>query len=159
MDALVIFFAKYVVFILVMIAGVYWLTLPKKQKVQMLVFGAITAVITLALTRIGGALYYDSRPFVDLGVAPIIPHEANNGFPSDHAALAFAVAATVCYMNKKMGAVLVVMALLVGGSRVIGHIHSPTDILGSIIFVSAAYGAAWYLTPLVMRKLPSAYKE
>ena len=152
-DFVVIFFAKYAVFIIVAFAVGYWLTLPKKQKIQMLVFGVFVATIAFLLTRIGGALYYDSRPFVSMGVDPIIPHADNNGFPSDHTALAFTAAATMFYMNKKLGILTLVVAILVGASRVLGYIHSPIDILGSIMFVAIAYAAAYRMTQPVMRKI------
>ena len=153
MDGVIIFFIKYVVFIIVAIAAVYWLTLPKKQKIQMLVFGITVAVVAFILTRIGSALYYDARPFVDMGIEPLVPHDNNNGFPSDHSALAFAVAAAVFYMNKKIGAGVAALALLVGLSRVVGHIQSITDILGSIIFVAIAYAISYYITPKIVQML------
>ena len=153
MDTLTLFEAKYLVFIIVIIAGVYWVTLPKEQKIKMFVFGVITAVVAFALTRLGGAIYFDPRPFVDSAVTPIYPHAANNGFPSDHTALAFTVAAAVFYMNKKFGLVLLFLASLVGASRVLGYIHSFTDILGSIVFVAIAYAFAYYFTPKILSKI------
>ena len=152
MDTLTLFEAKYLVFIIVIIAGVYWVTLPKEQKIKMFVFGVITAVVAFALTRLGGAIYFDPRPFVDSAVTPIYPHAANNGFPSDHTALAFTVAAAVFYMNKKFGLVLLFLASLVGASRDLGYIHPFTDTLGSIVFVAIAYGLAYYFTPKILTK-------
>lgn len=153
MDTITIFTAKYLVYIIVVIAGIYWLTLPKEQKIKMIIFGAITAIVAFALTRIGGAIYFDPRPFVNSNVMPIYPHAANNGFPSDHTALAFTAAAAVFYMNKKFGAGLFILAALVGASRIIGHIHSPIDIFGSIVFVAIAYGVSYYLTPKIFNKI------
>lgn len=153
MDSVLIFFIKYVVFIIVAIAAVYWLTLPKKQKIQMLVFGLVLAAIAFILTRIGSALYYDARPFVDMGIEPLVPHDNNNGFPSDHTALAFSAAAAIFYMNKKLGAITLALALAVGLSRVIGHIHSLTDIIGSIVFVAISYAVAYYVTPKITQRL------
>lgn len=152
-DNVIIFFAKYAVFILVAFAIVYWLTLPKKQKIQMLIFGGIVAGVAFLLTRIGSALYYDSRPFIDMGIQPIVPHDNNNGFPSDHTALAFTAAAAVFYMNKKIGGIAAAIAVCVGASRVLGYIHSPVDILGSIIFVGIAYIVSYKITPRVVRKI------
>jgi undecaprenyl-diphosphatase len=153
MDAIIIFFAKYAVFLIVLVAGVYWLTLPKRQKVQMLVFGLILGLVAFVLTRIGSSLYYDSRPFVDMNVQPIIPHADNNGFPSDHTALAFAAAATTFYMNKKLGLALFILAALVGMARVLGYIHSITDIIGSIVFVALAYVIASYAAKALLKKI------
>lgn len=159
MDRLIIFFVEYVVFIIVIIAFIYWLTLPNKLKLRMFVFGVIIALVTFILTRIGSALYYDSRPFVDAGIQPIVPHANNNGFPSDHTALAFSAAASVFYMNKRLGAVLLLLATLVGISRVLGYIHSIVDIIGSIIFVFMAYLLAEYLTPKLLKVLAKSVKK
>ncbi len=153
MDLVVLYTAKYLVFVIVLLAGVYWLTLPKKQKIQMLIFAVILAIVAFLLTRIGGMLYYDPRPFVSHSVTPIYPHPDNNGFPSDHTALAFVVASSVFYMSKKIGAIFLVLALMVGVSRVIGNIHSPIDIVGSIVFVVIAYVLSKYATKYILMKL------
>lgn len=153
MNNIIIFTAKYVVFIIPLIAFIYWLTLGIKQKVQLALYGIITLITTFILTRIGSALYYDPRPFADGTVAALLPHAADNGFPSDHTALAASVAVAVFLMNKKLGTFLMFLAVLVGLSRVAAHVHSPIDIIGSIIFAGIGGMVAFYTTTYIMKRI------
>jgi undecaprenyl-diphosphatase len=153
MHSIELFAAKYLVFIIVLIAGAYWLTLPKKQKVDLIIFGFFAALIAIILAKAGAALYYDPRPFVHHHVTPIYPHGPDNGFPSDHTLLGSFVAVSVYYVNKKLGLGLFALAALVGISRVAGHIHSPIDIIGSMVFAIIGGLLAALITPRVARYL------
>lgn len=153
MNNLIIFTAKYVVFIIPLIAFIYWLTLGKRQKVQFALYGIITLIVTFILTRIGSAAYFDPRPFADGTVTPLLPHAADNGFPSDHTALAASVAVATFLMNKKLGIILGLVAILVGASRVVAHVHSPIDIIGSIVFACIGGMAAFYITPKILKRI------
>lgn len=153
MNNIIIYTAKYLVFIIPLIAFVYWLTLARRQKLQMIFYGVITLVVTFVLTRIGSALYYDPRPFTHPGVIALLPHAADNGFPSDHTALAASVAVATFLMNKKLGSLLMILAVLVGLSRVAAHVHSPIDIIGSIIFAGIGGLVAYYTTALIMKRI------
>ena len=84
--------------------------------------------------RIGGHLYYDTRPFVREHVAPLFAHAPDNGFPSDHALLTSFLAYSFWRYSKPFALALFVNALLVSAARVAAHVHSPIDIVGSVIF-------------------------
>ena len=159
MNNLIIFVAKYVVFIIPLIAFVYWLTIGKKQKIYLALYAVVTLVVTFVLTRIGSALYYDPRPFVDSNVVPLLGHAADNGFPSDHTALAASVAVAVFIVNKKLGGLLMALAVMVGLSRVAAHVHSPIDIIGSIVFAGIGGLAAVYIVPFIYKHLPARIKQ
>ena len=45
------------------------------------------------------------------------------------------------------------LAVIVGASRVIGHIHHAADIAGSIVFAIAGSLVAYYLTPRILKHL------
>lgn len=153
MHTLTLYTAKYLVFIIILIAFAYWLTLPKKQKINLVIFGFFAALIALILAKVGAALYYDPRPFVTHHVTPIYPHGPDNGFPSDHTLLGSFVAVSVYYMNKKLGIGLFVLAALVGISRVAGRIHSPIDIIGSMVFAVIGGLLATLITPRAAKYL------
>lgn len=156
MHTLLLICAKYLIGVIVLLAGLYWLTLPKKQKIIMVVYGVITAILAYGLAKIGSALFYDTRPFVGTGISPLYPHGADNGFPSDHTLLGATVAMTVYAMSKKWGFVLFALTVVVGGSRVVGHIHRPIDIIGSIVFAIIAGIVAGFVTPKVVERLHKA---
>lgn len=62
-----------------------------------------------------------------------------DSFPSRHTALSFALAFSILPKFKKFGAVLLVVAVLVGVSRILLLAHRPLDVLvGAVI----GYGAA-----------------
>lgn len=132
MDTIIIFFAKYLH--LFIIAGAFLfgvLSEPKKRK-QLILLALIALPISYGLGEVAGLLIQSPRPFVVEGIAPLIPHAPTNGFPSTHALMSMTIAGIVFVYNKKAGSALVVMALLVGFSRVLAQVHNPIDILGGI---------------------------
>ena len=136
-------------------AVVVWLLAPRTGKVALAV-QALAAVLAVGvLVKATGALHTDPRPFVvDPSVRPLFAHPADNGFPSDHTALAVAVAAVVAVHRRVVGAVLLVVALLIGASRVAAHVHHWQDIGAGVLvgLVAAALGVlAW---TLVSHRLP-----
>lgn len=145
MNSIIIFVAKYFFVLSIIVAAVYFLKESKEIKKKLVICGVIVAPLSYILAKIGGFLYYDARPFVVGHFIPLIQHAADNGFPSDHTLLTAAVAMIVSFYNKKMGALLWVIAVLVGVARVAAGIHHLTDIVGSIVIVLIS-GAVYYFT-------------
>ncbi len=138
MDSVVADIAQYGFILSFVVAFVVWLRLARPQKVELLLAGIIGGVVCLALIKLGGAVYYDTRPFVTQHVAPLFPHGADNGFPSDHTALTMFVAFCVLIFSWRWGLVLVALSLLAGGARVLAHVHSPIDIVGAVVIAAVA---------------------
>ncbi len=135
---LIIFAAKYL-FLVLPIAGFFWfIRLPATAKKEALLLGVITGILALALGRLVALFFFDPRPFVTGHFTPLIPHEPDNGFPSDHTLLSSAIAMTVFLRNRPLGALLWVVTLLVAAGRVGSGLHSPIDVAGSIVFSIAA---------------------
>ena len=152
MHTILLFIAKYLFVVVGLVAFLYWLKVPKQEKLRLIIFGAVAAIVTLALVKIGAALFFDPRPFITHHVVPLYPHGADNGFPSDHTVLTAFIALTIFSSSKRYGVILLIMSILIGLSRVIGHIHSPIDILGSLIFALAGYCAALLVTPYILKR-------
>lgn len=57
----------------------------------------------------------------------------DNAFPSTHTAAIFAMAVTVWFYNRRLGAIYIGLATLVGVSRVWANVHWPIDIVGGAI--------------------------
>ncbi|HWZ65566.1 MAG TPA: phosphatase PAP2 family protein [Patescibacteria group bacterium] len=152
MDSIIIFCAQYLYLIIGFIAGIYWLTLPKKQKLRMVLFGIIAMATAFAMAKFAGMFYFDPRPFVTQNIAPLFPHVADNGFPSDHTLLTATIAVIIYSASKKLGLVLMAMAIIVGLSRILAHVHSPIDIVGSLAFAVASGLLAYYLTNKLISK-------
>ncbi len=112
--------------------------------------GFAAAAIGLAVT-LGIQQFYDHpRPFVDrTDYVLLISHGADSSFPSDHATVAFAMAAGAGLYRQRLGAIMLLLACLIGFSRVYVGVHYPADVAaGAAIGVVAAF-AVWLARPLL----------
>src|SRR5438132_2178813 len=131
-DTLSIFAANYLWYVIIGIAVVYFLIESRPEQKRMLIFAALVLSLVYLVSLLGGALYYDPRPFVVEHFSPLIPHKPSNGFPSDHVLWSAATAAIILPSNKYLSLLLWVLTILVGASRVHVGVHHPIDIVGSI---------------------------
>jgi undecaprenyl-diphosphatase len=135
--------AQYGFIVSILIAFVVWLRLPRREKLELLFAGVVGGIVLLALVKLGGALYFDARPFVTQHVAPLFPHPPDNGFPSDHTAATMLVAFCVLVVSRRWGMVLIAVSLLAGVARVAAHVHSPLDIAAAVLMAAAAAAVGW----------------
>lgn len=130
---IIIFCAKYLVFIVALIAVAYWVRLNKNRKIQ-LAWSVVAGVIAaLVLAKVAGKFYYHPRPFVVDHIKPLVAHGNDNGFPSEHTAVAMTLATVLYFYRRKLAAGLFVLSVLVGLGRIWAHVHSPLDILGGLV--------------------------
>lgn len=123
----------------------------------MIIFGLITGIVAYGLATVGGLLFYNTRPFVVDHVTPLISHLANNGFPSDHTLLAASIAVMLFSVSKQLSLGFMFLAIIIGSSRVLAHVHHPIDILASIVFAIIGGLVAYFLAPKILsliRKQP-----
>lgn len=133
LDTIMIFFAKYLYLLIVLIGIIFVLQNYLKKKKNALALALLSFPTVLIIAKISSYFFYDTRPFVVHHFIPLVEHAADNGFPSDHALLSFAIASMVFIFNKRLGLILFALGLLVGISRVYVGIHNLIDILGSLI--------------------------
>lgn len=130
-DQVFVFLSKYslIIFSLVL---VYYLF--KKRRVFWAAL--ISAILSRAiLTELIRFLYHRPRPFVALEkVKLLIPKDSlEASFPSGHASLLFAIAFAVWLYDRKIGAILIVAAVLMSFARIYTGVHYPSDIIGGIV--------------------------
>jgi undecaprenyl-diphosphatase len=159
MDGIIVFCARYLIYILIAVAIGYWLTLPRKQKVQVLITGIVIGIVGLVLAKTGSALYDNPRPFVSGHVTPLFSYNADNGFPSDHTLVGSLIALAIFTVSKKWGSGLLAVAVVIGLSRVFAGVHHYVDIAGSIVFALIGLVVAVYVTPLIIRSLSERFKS
>jgi undecaprenyl-diphosphatase len=111
---------------------IYWFVRTPENR-RMVMNTLLSASAALGTNGIIGAIYHRDRPFVAHQVIQLVKHEASASFPSNHAAAAFAVAASIWLWRRKDGRVWFVLAALIGFSRIWSGIHYPTDIVGGAI--------------------------
>ena len=132
LDTLSIFGAEYLFIVIAGIALVYFLRQPRSAQKRIVIFAALTLPLIFIVSKIAALFYDDPRPFVVGHFIPLIPHEPDNGFPSDHVLLCAGIAAIIYPSSKSLSLILWALTLLVGMSRVQVGLHHPVDIVGSI---------------------------
>ncbi len=132
----------------IVILGIYALIryVPSKQRYQTYCTVLMAGLTSLLVAKLVGAIYQPSvvRPFVELGVSPQAAYMNNPGFPSDHVLFTTAITlAVLCATRqRKLAFILAILTVLVGVGRVVALVHTPTDVVGGILF--ALIGALWY---------------
>ncbi len=107
---------------------------PKKKSTRIYFFVFFSVVISWVISQMVKDLFFTVRPFKINGFPPLtITNPNDNSFPSGHAASAFALAAAVFIINKKLGILMFILAVFVGLGRVLSNVHYPIDVLGGAV--------------------------
>ena len=111
-----------------------------RQRYQIGVFAALTSMaLSNLVVSFLNAFYFRPRPF--LGIDPadmtlLMYMPTDSSFPSNSAAAAFAIGATVWLLNRRVGAALLCVAVAYGFSRVYVGVHYPADIAGGALIAA-----------------------
>lgn len=152
MDTLIVISAKYLIIAVGLLALIATLLSERTVRRNIIRLALLSFPIAFLLALLAGHLYYDTRPFVVEHIEPLIPHAADNGFPSDHTLYTMVAAITMFVHRRKLGVFLGILAILIGVSRVMADLHYPIDIAGSIMIAMVATGLAWIIIKKVFRK-------
>ena len=155
MDPLVVAVATYALFLVALAAVVAWLRAPRPDRLPFAIEGVVAAALVGVLVKVAGLAWDDPRPFVVDHVKPLIDHGVDNGFPSDHTALAVAVSCVVLTRFRRLGAALVAVTLALGAARVAAGVHHVPDILGGLAIGALAAFVAVLLAPALARRVPA----
>jgi undecaprenyl-diphosphatase len=101
----------------------------RRRPQGLLVWFVLAALVAFGLDLFAGHMYFDARPFVRLGVTPLIAHSTDNGFPSDHSAVAAFFAAVLCFIDAPAATVAILAAIAIGIARVYALVHWPIDVI------------------------------
>ena len=136
-NLVITFAASFLIWVMVLVVFIF-LFESRKKKIQEVLTILISPVIAVAGSWLVKAFIpYAQRPFKVNGFPPLtLTIPANTSFPSDHTAVAFALAVAVFLYNKRLGLILLIAALLVGVARVFSNVHYPIDIIGGALLGS-----------------------
>jgi len=153
LNKLYIFGANYPLTLVPLIAlFVYWRS-SGEQRRQLLLRGLIVLITGIALAKIGGMVYNEPRPFIVEHIQPLIPHVNDSGFPSDHTLTVSAIALLLAPFSLPAAGMTLLLAAIIGISRIGCHLHSVLDIMASFLFAIMANGIAWLIVhPAQLRK-------
>ena len=140
---------------MIWIVATVLLMIPKKTR-KVGIMSAVALLLSLIINNnIIKNIVQRPRPFVtfkDLQI--IVPIPSEYSFPSGHTASSFA-AASVFYRHlpKKLGLPSVILAGIIGFSRLYVGVHYPTDVIAGVIMGILLSYMAEYLVNLVCTKL------
>lgn len=99
----------------------------------------------------------EPRPYTTLPhVLVLVSRSSDYSFPSDHAVMAGAVAAGVFVVNRRLGLVTGLAAILMGLARVYVGAHYPGDVLVGLLFGAIVTLAAYSLVRRPLERLVAA---
>lgn len=130
--------AKYL--ILIYPAVLIYQVLRNRERRALVFVIFIAILVACGIGYLIGHFYPTSRPFADGVVVNYVKHVADYSFPSDHMTFACTVAFGFIFGRAyKLGLWLLVLAFVIGLSRVFMGIHYPLDIAGGLVlgFLSA----------------------
>ena len=149
MNTLIVDVAKYALFLVALGGLLAWWRVDRGTKVALAVQVVVAVAVMGLLIKVAGAVHTDPRPFVaNPSLHPLFPHPADNGFPSDHTALAATVSFVVLRYRRVIGAVMLALTVALGAARVAAHVHHVQDIVAGLLIGALAAGvalAAWEL--------------
>lgn len=133
-DALAVFFAKYLPYFLV--GAALWFVFSERgfrRRALMLCEGLLATILSRGIvTEVIRFFYHYPRPFEALGIAPLI-QAGGYSFPSGHAAFFFALATTVFFWDRKWGTWFFALEFVNSLARIFSGVHWPLDIVGGFL--------------------------
>ncbi len=102
-----------------------------------------SAILSYGLAKIANHFIIDARPFLRDGVVPMIKSSHDNGFPSDHTLISAWAGWLAFSLQKRYGVILLILAGMVGWSRVFAGVHHLSDVLGSFVIAAVGVWLAW----------------
>ena len=134
------------------------LLIPKKTRKAGIMSAAALLGSLIINNNIVKNIVQRPRPFVtftDLQI--IIPTPSEFSFPSGHTSSSFAAAAVFYrHLPKKIGLPSVILAGLIGFSRLYVGVHYPTDVIAGVIMGILLSYLVEYLVNLFAKKLKKA---
>ena len=153
LDALVIFFAQFVICFLPLITVlIYFLSsrFQKNKYQRVLLLLLFSLILAEAIYLVIGLIYHQPRPFLSHpAVNPLVDvTSSSQSFPSNHTILVFLFSLAILEANQVVGIIFLCLSALVGLSRIIAGVHYPSDVLAGVII---AILSTW-LIKKIMRK-------
>jgi undecaprenyl-diphosphatase len=150
---LVIFAAQHLMTVDAVLAVIVVLGLLVRRRHANIVWWTVTFVLmvglSFAISRLVGSIYVDPRPFVVGHYRPLLPHTANNGFPSGYATAAAVIVFAVLLLNRRWAIPFIVLALLIDWARVGVGLQHTIDIVGAWVIVALSTVVAFWIGALL----------
>jgi membrane-associated phospholipid phosphatase len=133
--------SSYGIAILVLLLVIGWWQARKAGQLRTMAAVAWAGLGTLVAVGVNQPIVNavaEKRPYVSIThTLLLVGRSADYGFPSDHAVMAGAVAAGLCYVNRRLGEIAWAAAVLLAFSRVYVGAHYPHDVAAGLVLGAA----------------------
>lgn len=120
------------------------LVIPKYRIYGLTMLAALLISVFLGNVILKNIVARPRPSWVDPSVKLLIPNPTDYSFPSGHTFMSFAAAGSLFLYNKKSGAAAIVLASLIGFSRMYLYVHYPSDVLAGAFFGLVTAAIAFY---------------
>jgi undecaprenyl-diphosphatase len=150
LDRTAIALGEYLPYLFILIE--IWLYFFANRKEEALLAFYAT-LLGLGINQLIGLVYFHPRPFMDGLGTLLVPHAAENSFPSDHTTFMVSIALTLLLLprTERWGGWLLILAIAGGLARVFIGVHYPLDILGSLVVSTLSSLSVVMLSPQLKR--------
>lgn len=134
-----IIIAKYTVIFLAIFVIIFWFTKNKENKI-MIISAGVAFILAEIMGKFAGLMHFNHQPFAVLSnTNQLIEKTIDNSFPSDHTILFFSFCMSFWLFKKGRWLFWILLAILVGVSRIWVGVHYPLDVLvGAFIGIISA---------------------
>jgi len=131
-----VFAAEWLIFLVPLTLVLLWLGgAGPRREIALRAFAA--TMFALVLNNLIGQFWYSPRPFVAEVGHTFLLHAPDSSFPSDHATSILSVALVLAFSGvaqvRRIGLVLLPLALVIAWSRVYLGVHWPKDMFGALM--------------------------
>ena len=142
LDASAAYAARFGLIPCVAALAVAWLLRRPRGSIVLMIAAAVAA---FGAVVVAGLAYHEARPFVALGVTPLVSHTPDNAFPSDHSAVAAYAATFAAFFDVRLGVVAWAGAIVLGLARMYCLLHTPVDVAGGWVLGALPAAIAGFL--------------
>lgn len=146
--------------VLGLLLGIAWFRARRRPDHDVAVAGIVWAPIAAFLAELANMPLREfvdrPRPFLDHPeIHVLVEGKDDPSFASDHALLTMSLAVGLLLVDRQLGAIAVLVAVLQGFARLYVGVHYPTDVLGGFALGALIVLA---LSPLALRALLPAVR-
>ncbi|MGW4528814.1 phosphatase PAP2 family protein [Amycolatopsis sp. NPDC004378] len=141
-----------VLFAALLLAG-WWSARRQANQFRMAaaLWAPLGMLLALGVNQPLSALVGEPRPYATLPNIVVLAHRSlDPSFPSDHAVMAGAVAGGLFLINRRLGALTALAAVLMAFSRVYIAAHYPQDVIAGLAVGAAVSLAGFWLVRHVL---------
>jgi undecaprenyl-diphosphatase len=159
--------AEWLILLVPVVLMLMWITGAPAYR-QLAMRAALSVGAGLAINAACGLLWFHPRPFMAGVGHTFLHHAADSSFPSDHATIMFTVALVLALSQeagaRRLGKLLLPIALAVAWARVYLGVHYPLDMGGALavaLLVTLLSGTrpALAASAVVLRVFETVYRR